>query len=373
MLELRGLVKTFPPDNGASARTPAVDGISLDIPPGRIFTLLGPSGCGKTTTLRCIAGLETPDAGEIAVAGRLLFSSDRRVNVPASERGLGMVFQSYAIWPHMTVWEHAAFPLVAAPRRRRPPRAEILRRAERALAAVRLERLASRRATDLSGGEQQRLALARALVLEPPLLLLDEPLSNLDVRLRQELREELLDVQREVGVTSLYVTHDQEEALAISETVAVMRGGRIEQVGTPADVYDRPGSRFVADFLGRANLVEGVVQRAVGGATVVVRTPEGELRASGAALAAGQPVTVIVRPERVELSNPPGRQEANGWLGTVRSRAFLGDAVEHVVDVGRLELRVRTPASSSRAPGTSVAVRFPGEPLPALAEGPRER
>jgi iron(III) transport system ATP-binding protein len=369
MLELRDLVKTFAPDNGASGRTRAVDGISLEVPPGRIFTLLGPSGCGKTTTLRCIAGLERPDAGEVSVDGRLLFSSDQGVNVPASERGLGMVFQSYAIWPHMTVWQHAAFPLAAAPRRRRPSRAEIRRRAERALVAVQLDGLAARRATDLSGGEQQRLALARALVLEPPLLLLDEPLSNLDVRLRQELREEILAVQREVGVTSLYVTHDQEEALAISETVAVMRDGQIEQVGTPTDVYNRPGSRFVADFLGRANLVDGVVRRAVDRETVIVSTPHGDLRATTVGLKAGRAVTVIVRPERVELATPEDELGGNGWLGTVRSRAFLGDAVEHIVEVGSLKLRVRTPAAAMRAPGTSVAVRFPGEPLPALPAG----
>jgi iron(III) transport system ATP-binding protein len=371
MLELLDLIKTFPADNGSNAPTRAVDGVSLQIEPGRIFTLLGPSGCGKTTTLRCIAGLEAPDAGTIAVDGRTLFSSDRKVNVPATERGLGMVFQSYAIWPHMTVWEHAAFPLAAAPRRRRPPRDVIRRRAESALAAVKLERFAARRATDLSGGEQQRLALARALVLEPALLLLDEPLSNLDVRLRQELREELLALQRQVGVTCLYVTHDQEEALAISGTVAVMRGGRIEQVGAPDEVYDRPASRFVADFIGRANLVEGVVERTVDDATAVVRTPDGDLRAFGAGLRVGQRVTVVVRPERVELSAANGRRGTARWVGSVRTRVFLGDAVEHVVDVGLLELRVRTPASRSHAPGTSVTLRFPEEPLPALVDRPR--
>jgi iron(III) transport system ATP-binding protein len=373
MLDVRQLVKTFPAEsNGAGARVRAVDGVSFHVEPGRIFTLLGPSGSGKTTVLRCIAGLETPEAGEVVVAGRPLFSAERRVNVTASERGLGMVFQSYAIWPHMTVWEHAAFPLSAAPRRRRPPRAQVRERVERALATVRLEHLAGRRATDLSGGEQQRVALARALVMEPPLLLLDEPLSNLDAGLRVEMRDELGAVQRELGVTCLYVTHDQEEALAISNSVAVMRGGRIEQAGEPRELYERPSSRFVADFIGRANLIEGTVHGHGRDGSVVVRAPQGELLAAGEDVRPGDGATVVVRPERLELRPAAGTPVENGWVGTVRTRAFLGDAVDHVVEVGGLDLRVRSPASLSLAPGTRIVLRFPPEPLPLLPGEPSD-
>jgi iron(III) transport system ATP-binding protein len=373
VLHVTNLVKTFPAQNGdAGARVRAVDGVSFDLEPGRIFTLLGPSGSGKTTVLRCISGLETPEAGEIVVADRPLFSAERGVDVAVSERGLGMVFQSYAIWPHMTVWQHAAFPLTAAPRRRRPPRTQVRDRVERALATVRLEHLAGRRATDLSGGEQQRLALARALVMEPPLLLLDEPLSNLDARLRVEMRDELRTVQHELGITCLYVTHDQEEALAISNSVAVMCAGRIEQVAEPRELYQQPASRFVADFIGRANLIGGVVQGRGGDGTIVVRARQGDLLAAGHGLRTGEDATVVVRPELLELAPADGTPIETPWVGTVRTRAFLGDAVDHAVEIEGLELRVRTAASLSLAPGTRIVLRFPAEPLPALPGGPSD-
>src|SRR5215217_7568192 len=214
MLRIRNLVKTFA---GARVekhrRVQAVDDVSFEVEDGQLFTLLGPSGCGKTTTLRCIAGLEMPDRGEISIDDRVLFSSERRVRVPANERGLGMVFQSYAIWPHMNVFKNVAFPLQVLPRRQRPSRKELRERVERALKVVRLDHLARRQATDLSGGQQQRLALARALVL-------DEPLSNLDAKLREEMVFELKRLQRDLGVTAIYVTHDQAEALAMSNRIA---------------------------------------------------------------------------------------------------------------------------------------------------------
>ena len=215
MLSVRSLVKSFPNGPGPDGRV--VDGLSLDVEAGQVFTLLGPSGCGKTTTLRCIAGLERPDAGEVEVAGRVLSSSANGTWVPAHRRGLGMVFQSYGLWPHMSVYDTVAFPLVVGPRSRRPSRAHTRERVERSLAMVRLAGLEDRPATELSGGQQQRLALARALVMEPPLLLMDEPLSNLDAGLREDMRLELKRLQRELGLTAVYVTHDQAEALALSK------------------------------------------------------------------------------------------------------------------------------------------------------------
>jgi iron(III) transport system ATP-binding protein len=353
MLSVGNLRKTF--DGG---RVVAVDGISFQVEPSRVLTLLGPSGCGKTTTLRCIAGLTQPDSGEITVDGRTLFSSSRAIDVRANARGLGLVFQSYAVWPHMNVFQNAAFPLLVAPRRRRLPRRKIREHVERVLTVVRLEHVIDRQATDLSGGQQQRLALARALVMEPPLLLLDEPLSNLDARLRDEMRLELKRLQRELGVTSLYVTHDQVEALAMSDAIAVMRDGKLEQAGSPREIYERPASRFVADFLGAANLIEGVVEgREPGGYSV--RTRGGSLRsASSVPLAAGARVTVVVRPEHVELEpEAPGARNSH-WPGTVAAAAFLGDAVDYVVEVAGLELRARRHASKPIAPGAKVAVRL---------------
>src|SRR5919201_3107733 len=306
MLTVRNLVKTFASGRGEkTGRVHAVDDISIEVEEGELFTLLGPSGCGKTTTLRCIAGLEMPDRGEISIAGRVLFSSEQRVRVPANERGLGMVFQSYAIWPHMDVFKNVAFPLQVLPRRKRPGRKELQERVERALATVKLDHLASRQATDLSGGQQQRLALARALVMEPPLLLLDEPLSNLDAKLREEMVFELKRLQRELGVTGVYVTHDQTEALAMSNRIAVMRDGKIEQIGKPRDVYEAPKSRFVADFIGTSNFIDGVVETR-NDRVYLVRTPDGDLRVrSDADFPVGAKVIVAAGPEHVVLDRTP--------------------------------------------------------------------
>ncbi len=357
LLSIRGLVKRF---SGGELRDgnrgPAVDGLSFEVQAGSLFTILGPSGCGKTTTLRCIAGLERPDSGEIELGGTALFSSTRRIHVPAEERGLGMVFQSYAIWPHMTVYDNAAFPLAVVPRRRRLPRRQIRARVERVLAAVRLEHLAGRQATQLSGGEQQRLALARALVLEPPLLLLDEPLSNLDARLRDEMRFELRRLQQELGVTAVYVTHDQVEALALSSAIAVMKDGRLEQVGSPRDVYERPASRFVAGFVGAANLIEGIVVERRNG-LCRVETPVGSILSPAAeGLPTGARVLVVVRPEHVTIETGVASANGNGCRGTVRSVAYLGDSVDHLVGVGGFVVRARSHAARVFVPGTEVAL-----------------
>ena len=359
MLTIENLVKTFKGSSDKADRVYAVNDVSFEVDDGEMFTLLGPSGCGKTTTLRSIAGLEMPDSGMIAVAGKRFFSSDGGIRVPANERGLGMVFQSYAIWPHMDVYRNVAFPLEVLPRRKRPARSAIRERVERVLNVVKLDHLAERQATDLSGGQQQRLALARALVMEPPLLLLDEPLSNLDAKLREEMRFELKRLQRELGITAVYVTHDQVEALAMSNRIAVMRDGEIEQIGRPRQVYEAPASRFVADFIGTSNFIEGTVASRSGD-VYTVSTAEGVLRArSNADFADGAAVVVSARPEHIELRTGDVNGAAqNQWRGRVAARAFLGEAVDHVVAVGDREIRARCNSTLSIPPETEVALVF---------------
>ena len=356
MLTVTGLVKTFAAskDEGDD-RVSAVDGIDFVVERGHLFTLLGPSGCGKTTTLRCIAGLERPDDGAIRLDGQPLVDIPARINVPANQRGLGMVFQSYAIWPHMDVFRNVAFPLQVAPRSRRPSRKQIEERVGRVLDVVRLADLAGRRATDLSGGQQQRLALARALVLEPPLLLLDEPLSNLDAQLREEMRFELKRLQRDLGITSIYVTHDQVEALSLANRIAVMRDGRIEQVGRPREIYQQPATRFVASFIGTTNFIEGRVDGRGDATGTRVATDHGVLQVDGGShLPHGTPVVISVRPENITVA--PVNGEVRGWRGRVLARAFLGEAVDHVVQVGDRQLQARGPTTVSLRPGTEVDV-----------------
>ena len=252
-LEVTGLEKRW-----AATGVTALRGISFTVAEGELLTLLGPSGSGKTTALRCVAGLERPDAGVVAVGGRTLHGPG--VDVPAERRGIGMVFQTPALWPHMTAAETVAFPLQMLARRRRPSRAEIDRRVQRTLALVRLEGLGDRPATELSGGQRQRLSLARALVIDPPLVLLDEPLTGLDAPLRDELLGELLRLNSELGLTMLFVTHDQAEAMAVSSRVAVIRDGSIEQCAAPHDIHARPATAFVARFVG-ANVLPGKIDR----------------------------------------------------------------------------------------------------------------
>jgi len=373
MLRIEELVKSFDGDLGGRwwrrthtngdrpARVLAVDGISFDVEDGQLFTLLGPSGCGKTTTLRSIAGLEKPDAGTIRLGDRVLFSRDagRTVNVSANQRGLGMVFQSYAIWPHMSVFDNAAFPLQVVNRRHRLGKRDIADKVMHVLEVMELHSLADRQATKLSGGQQQRLALARAIVTEPPLLLLDEPLSNLDAKLRESLRFELKRLQRELGITSIYVTHDQIEALALSSKVAVMNEGKIEQLGKPREIYENPRSRFVAEFIGTSNFITGVVADRRGDC-FTVETSEGRLLVRGdAELATGSDVVVSIRPEAVEIARDSWDSTVpNVWSGTVNNRAFLGDAVDHVVGVGKYNIRSRCNPSVSIPPGTDVCLQM---------------
>jgi iron(III) transport system ATP-binding protein len=362
VLRVQELVKSFDAGGPGDGRLVAVDRVSITVERGQLVTLLGPSGCGKTTILRCVAGLERPDSGEIAVGESLLFSSANGVDVPPNARRLGLVFQSYALWPHMTAHETVAFPLEALPRRARPPRDRIRERVERALAVVGLERLNDRSPAQLSGGQQQRLALARALVTEPPVLLMDEPLSNLDAPLREDMRLELKRLQRELGATVLYVTHDQAEALAMSKVVAVMRDGRVEQIGRPRDIYERPRSRFVADFVGRSNLIQAVIDERLSDGGYALSSSHGPLVIARSAdeLAPGARVLVSIRSEQVRIEPRSAAGGApNRWTGEVSNRAFRGDSIDHVVAVGGLELRVRTDPSVSIEPGTEVTIALP--------------
>src|SRR5690348_2368362 len=276
MLSVRMLNTEYVSDGAAPVR--AARDVSFDVPEGKLFTLLGPSGCGKTTTLRSIAGLERPVSGEIEVGGRTVYSSGRNIFVAPNRRNFGMVFQSYAIWPHMNVFQNVAFPLEV----RKLNKKEMRERVMRVLTAVQLDHLVERGATKLSGGQQQRLALARALVMEPQLLLLDEPLSNLDAKLRDRMRTEVKRLQRELNLTTIYVTHDQSEALALSHEIAVMNDGFIKQIGTPRQIYETPNSQFVADFVGTTNFIGGTVTALESGGLCLVSSAMGEIKAHAA-------------------------------------------------------------------------------------------
>jgi iron(III) transport system ATP-binding protein len=307
----------------------ALDDVNLTIPANQIFTLLGPSGCGKTTLLRCIVGLESPDTGEIRIGDEVVWSRDKGIFVPTEERGLGMVFQTYAIWPHMNVFDNVAYPLQT----RRMSRDVIREKVEKTLRFVQLEGFEKRPATRLSGGQQQRVALARALVAEPKVILFDEPLSNLDAKLREETRKELRTFLTELAITAVYVTHDRVEALALSDSIAVMRAGRIIEVGSPQKIYFDADHRFVADFIGRANLVPVRVVRQDDDATVV-GSPLGTISCQKRDLAAGSEATLCIRPEFIHVVPGEGAEGPNVVRGRVESLVFIGEAFEVEVRAG---------------------------------------
>ena len=333
-LELRDLRKTY-------ADFVAVDGVSLSVDHGQFVSLLGPSGCGKTTILRMIAGLIEPDSGRIVLGG------DDITRRAVHRRNLGLVFQSYALFPHLTVFENVAFGL----RRRSMPDRAIQTRVERFLGLVRLDQHGQRLPRELSGGQQQRVALARALVTEPGLLLLDEPLSNLDALLRDEMRVELKRLQEELGTTTIFVTHDQEEALTLSDRIAVLHRGKVEQFGSPEEIYTRPATTFVAGFVGKPNILDGTVVAAAPDA-VQIRITEGrELMAPGSnELSAGMPVKVALRPERLRLCKYSTAAPTNSFPVTVVLRSFAGASVQYVVaTAGGAEFQVEMPASDANA------------------------
>jgi iron(III) transport system ATP-binding protein len=356
MLKVTGLYTEYPGADGKPVK--AAQDVSFEVPRGTLFTLLGPSGCGKTTTLRSIAGLERPTAGEITVDDQSVYSSGRRIFVAPNLRNFGMVFQSYAIWPHMNVFQNVAFPLEV--RKNRPSRREIADKVMSVLTAMKLDPFADRAATQLSGGQQQRLALARALAMEPQLLLLDEPLSNLDAKLREAMRFELKRLQRELKITTVYVTHDQSEALALSHRIAVMNEGRVAQIGPPREIYEKPANRFVADFVGTANFLDGTVQTA-GPGRCDVATAVGVLHVQpDGAQAPGSKVVISVRPEDVELCGhrPAPAEGYNICAGTVAATAFLGETLDVQLKVGDRTLQARAHPSLQAAIGDPIHIRM---------------
>ena len=316
-----GLRKIFY-DGGREVK--AIDEVSFSVPAGKLFTLLGPSGCGKTTTLRCIAGLETPDGGAISIGGKIVFGEKQRVALPPNKRNIGMVFQSYAIWPHMTVFQNVYYPLKS----KGLSRSEAKERVGNALEMVGLAELANRPAPKLSGGQQQRVALARALAGNPEVLLLDEPLSNLDAKLREEMRAGIRNLQKRTQITSLYVTHDQIEALTISDQIAVMNAGKIVEIGSPQDIYLHPKTRFAANFVGMTNIIPGQKKQENDG-MCVVQAPFGEIVCRANENASGtEKVLVLVRPESIQLSSSAPAGQKNTWPGELKEKTFLGDFLD---------------------------------------------
>ncbi len=342
LLEVSHLSKSF-------GGVQAAKDVSFVVPQGTMISLLGPSGCGKTTTLRCIAGLESPHSGKITIGGVTVTDVERDIQTPPERRSIGMVFQSYAVWPHMTVFQNVAFPLKL---RKRGKRTNIEEKVTQTLKLVGLADFAYRPATNLSGGQQQRVALARALVAEPQLVLFDEPLSNLDAKLRDYMRVELIALQKRLGFTAVYVTHDQQEALALSDQLIIMNQGSIEQQGTPLEVYTLPQTSFVADFIGGSNLIKGKIIGAKGKDHILVEVEDGRNQLTCSMTRKktegleGMPVMVSFRPERTsimplktaELPMP----EVNCLDGKVEAVLFLGEFYEYSVRVANIRLKARS-------------------------------
>ncbi|MBW2558823.1 MAG: ABC transporter ATP-binding protein [Deltaproteobacteria bacterium] len=335
-------------------RIRALDDVNITIPSKQIFTLLGPSGCGKTTLLRCIVGLETPDSGEITIGGEVVWSSKKGIFVPPEKRGLNMVFQTYAIWPHMNVFDNVAYPLQT----RKEPKKDIIKKVEKTLRFVQLEGFENRPATKLSGGQQQRVALARALVAEPKVILFDEPLSNLDAKLREETRKELRNFLTELKITAVYVTHDRVEALALSDAIAVMKSGKIIETGSPKKIYFNSDHQFVADFIGRANLIEGKV-RVVEESYAIIDSQIGTITCpKGPDTAPGSAVSICVRPEFIKVMEKDTREKRNIFRGKVDSLVFVGDAYEGDIIIGDTRLFTRIESTLDISKGNEITLFF---------------
>jgi iron(III) transport system ATP-binding protein len=354
MIRVEGLTKTF---RAGKDVVTAIAGVDFEVAAGEMVTLLGPSGCGKTTTLRCVAGLEKPDEGRITIGDRPVVNVAAGIFVPPQHRNLGMVFQSYAIWPHMTALENIAYALEG----KRMPRAERKRLAMEALATVKLAELANRPAPRLSGGQQQRVAIARAIVGKPQVLLFDEPLSNLDAKLRLEMRSELRRIQRQVGLSSIYVTHDQAEALAVSDWIMVMKDGRIIERGRPLDIYRYPKHVFTAQFLGTTNLIAGTVESVdeVAGRLKVVTALGPVIGADPTRkITAGDKVRVSIRPEDLyETTGGDASQRVNVFEGTLTFAIFAGAAVEAEVRCGEMSFACLLDREANLTPGRPATLR----------------
>ena len=336
----------------------AVQSVSLAAGEGRLLTLLGPSGCGKTTTLRMIAGLEPNDGGRIIIGDRVVSDAAAGVFLAPERRDIGMVFQSYAIWPHMSVFTNVAYPLEV----RRRPSGEVRDRALAALRLVQMEHLAERPATALSGGQQQRVAIARALVFQPRVLLMDEPLSNLDAQLREQMRLEIRALQQRLGITTIYVTHDQEEAMVLSDEIAVMHEGRVLQMAPPETLYARPANRTVAAFFGAPNLLTAKAREVRPGAQASLVRVEGDAWDGWCmgppGLQPGEAVTVVIRPEVIRIGRAAAARPPAGiaWRAVVRQRFFRGTRNVYTVDAAGMRLTVDAPPDHSLAPGAELAL-----------------
>ncbi|MCY4541431.1 MAG: ABC transporter ATP-binding protein [Rhodobacteraceae bacterium] len=364
-VEVRGLRKRF-------GNTWAIRDVSFEVEAGKLLVLLGPSGCGKTTTLRCIGGLEHPEAGEIVIDGDHVTDVSQHVFLQPEARGMGMVAQSYAIWPHMSVFENVAFPL----KMKKCGRELIRKRVRDALDVVRLGDLGNRNATDLSGGQQQRVALARAIVGRPKVLLFDEPLSNLDAKLREEMRFFLKDIQQEISTTAIYVTHDQAEAMALGDELLVMNAGRIEQRGSARSLYCEPETRFVANFIGIASFIEATVQSVDAGDSrtvlVALHAAGGQaqtLRVRNQGAQVGSQVVVAIRPEWVRLHSHSIDSKDNLIEGVVHKCQFLGDRTEVLVDTDYEQMRVWADGIADIRAGERIKLEVDGERCIALPAG----
>lgn len=335
-LDIRDLRKQFPTGR------PAVDGVSFQIVPGEIAVLLGPSGCGKTTTLRCVAGLEHPTSGTISIADRIVSQPSSGILVPPRHRNIGMVFQSYAVWPHMTVWQNVVYPL----KHRREPRADADRKVAETLELVGLTEYAHRPVVSLSGGQMQRVALARSIVYRPQLLLLDEPLSNLDAKLRLRLRDDLRTILKRTGMTALYVTHDQAEAVVLGDTIGVMRDGKLRQMSPPAEIYNSPADLFVANFTGATNEITGGLVGSEG-AFGIVQTGSGKRLLSRLMqpLEVGAPIRIALRPENIALGRDGG---ANAFTARILDRRYQGTQTVYDIDCLGFRLEVLELGTAAR-------------------------
>lgn len=344
--------------------TRAVDGVTLDVVEGELFFLLGPSGCGKTTCLRVIAGFYKPDEGE------LYFDDKLMNNIPPHKRNIGMVFQNYALWPHMTVYENVEYGLNI-----RKLAAQVKReKVQRVLEIVRMEKYADRNPNQLSGGQQQRIALARALVIEPDILLLDEPLSNLDAKLRLEMRQEIKRIHSEAGITAVYVTHDQKEALSLADRAAIMRDGKIIQIGTPREIYNYPVNSFVADFIGETNFIHGKI-KGWSAKELFIETPIGDIRSAPTdhEFTSGERVLCSIRPESIIISDKQLVRVPNQFEATISGFTYLGDIEEYWLrmrDSSEIKVVLHNPGQHERQVGDKVYILFqPEDATPLSAEG----
>ena len=365
MIRVSSLEKIYDTAEGDAVR--ALAGIDFEVQEGEFYVLLGPSGCGKSTTLRCIAGFEEPAAGMIQIGRQVVYSSADGVNVPPAKRDFGIVFQSYAIWPHMDVFHNVSFPLVHG-QGSRPPRREVRERVMRALELTQLQDLADRPAPFLSGGQQQRVALARALVREPSVLLLDEPLSNLDAKLREEMRMQIRDITKRLNITSIYVTHDQLEALTMADRVSVMSAGEIMQEDSPLEIYKHPAGRFVAQFIGVANLIPGRIESVDDGHMGQVATDVGVFISTlSPGLRSGDQVSLMIRPEDGVVQANDAENPDNVVRGEVNSVVFVGEMLDCTLALPGLDMRIKVHPSTPLTVGEPVAVHVPPERCHAIA------